>query len=645
MTTTCLPTALSSRSEVSAFPLISIVAAVDAIVAVCDRAIAAGQYDDEDVSILPADDIIGRVVSSDVVSPRPFPPFRASVMDGFAVVSSAGAGVFRLAGRSLARRGQTLPPLMSGDVMYVTTGAAVPDGADAVIPVERAERVDADSVRIGDAVAAGTYVRGVGSDIAVGQTLIPRGATVTAAHVALAASVSVVNVRCYRRAVVAVLSCGDELMPAGTTADLVPFGGIIDTNRIVITDALRRHVPACEVRDYGIAADNLAALTSALSACVSSCDVVVCSGGVSMGETDFVHRAITAIGGEIHFGRVAMKPGKPVTFATAPRPRFGQCIIFGLPGNPVSAAVCNNIFVCAAIKRLARRSVNGQTFGLPSIRARILTPIRGDSERTEFHRLTVEADLDGQIVASSTGAQHSSRLASIVTANAVIMTQAKQTIQPNTQHNVMLTHNAIRQIQGAANADDKQTTEFAADTHTHHHHHGARHHEHGAAAPPAVGVIDSALIRVGILTISDRCAAGTAADVSGSAIADGCTAAGFQVVWRKTVADEITDIRSAVSSGSALADVLITTGGTGLSPRDVTVDAVAPLLQRRLFGIEHAIMSASLKETPMAALGRPTAGTIGRTLLISLPGAVAAVKLGVSIIIPLLSHAVNIIRG
>lgn len=414
---------------------------------------------------------------SPVVAPAPQPPFPASTRDGYAVASADGPGTWRVAAR--VATGATVPPrpLSRGTVAYITTGAAVPPGADAVVMVEDVEFVtgavaaavdaadddvdadadaDADSnsvaaVVIKAAVAAGTHIRPVGSDVAAGEVLVPSGARLTPGAIGVAAAAGVDTVTVTRMPVIGVLSTGNELVDLADTPH--DPSAVIDANRPTLLAALATAAPACSalaaadavaagsggVVDLGIVADEEAAVASAVASAVGRVDVLLTSGGVSMGDADHVKPALAAAG-RVVWGRVGIKPGKPLTFATfgrrddngdgTPRrdpddgQRPTQCAV-GLPGNPASAFVGFHLVARAAIDLLS----GGTGGGLPRVDVTVGTGVgRGvvrDGGRLELVRAVVvwSAAAGGYVVVDGGGGQQSSRLTSAVAANALLLVE------------------------------------------------------------------------------------------------------------------------------------------------------------------------------------------------------------------------------
>ena len=230
--------------------------------------------------------------------------------------------------------------------MYVTTGGPISSYFDAVIPVEETEYVDESHIKILKQMASGQFVREPGSDIKQGEVVLERLQVIRAAEIGLLATVGRVRgIKVFRKPVIGLLSTGNEIVDAGT--EILDDGKIRDSNKLMLTAILKELQVAREIKDYGAVGDTEEELHSAMQTATSECDIVVTSGGVSMGEMDLVKPYIESKG-EVYFGRLNMKPGKPTTFG-----KLNKALIFALPGNPVSAFVTAHLFVVPSAKILS----------------------------------------------------------------------------------------------------------------------------------------------------------------------------------------------------------------------------------------------------------------------------------------------------
>ena len=359
----------------------------------------------------------GRVLAEDVTAPDPLPPFPASVKDGYAVIAADGPGTYPVIGEVTAGRMADFA-VTPGSVAYITTGAPLPRGADAVVMVEETESLPAadgrTTVRINSGVRPGDDVRPVGFDVAAGQQVLAAGTRLGAAEIGLLATVGAATVSVHPAPRVAILSTGDELVEAGTP---LGAGQIRDSNRPTLAAAVE--AAGGIVVDLGIAGDTQGAIEAALARGLAEADVLLTSGGVSMGNLDLIKPLLDRLG-QVHFGRLRMKPGKPCTFATV-EAGGRKRLLFGLPGNPVSSLVTFYLLGVPALRKLA----GWPEPTLTRVQVCLSQPLRLDAYRPEYHRATVrwESSLHdgrGGLLAVSTGMQASSRLLSMRSANALL---------------------------------------------------------------------------------------------------------------------------------------------------------------------------------------------------------------------------------
>ncbi|GAD91772.1 hypothetical protein ATEG_02421 [Paecilomyces variotii No. 5] len=420
-------------------------------------------------------DLVGSVLAEDVYAGEAVPAYRASIVDGYALIAPespstgiSSKGVFPVASVSHAQASSMPPPLEPGSIARITTGAPLPPNANAVVMVE--DTVLASSTPDGTEEATveiltadikpGENVREPGSDVSLGSKILQKGNLITAVggEIGLLASTGTKTVKVYKKPCVGVLSTGDELVEYNDPKKL-EGGQIRDSNRPSLISCLKAW--GFDAVDLGIARDTpvgqieqslRGALRGVRSGSNKPVDVIITTGGVSMGELDLLKPTIErSLGGTIHFGRVSMKPGKPTTFATVPfKPATASSdasaqqeretkLIFSLPGNPASALVTLNLFVLPSLHKL---SGMGQTpladtvpkpqtaLGLPSVSALLTHAIPLDPKRTEYHRaIVVSSRDDGRLYATSTGlggpgagaGQRSSRVGSLAGANALLV--------------------------------------------------------------------------------------------------------------------------------------------------------------------------------------------------------------------------------
>jgi molybdopterin molybdotransferase len=344
----------------------------------------------------------GRVSAEDVVARIDLPPFASSAMDGFAVRAADLPGRLVIAGESAAGR-PAETRLEHGFAAAISTGAVVPDGADAVVPIENVVRYD-NELEIAHTVEPGAHVRPRGGDVAAGDVVVRAGETLTPARLAAAAASGIAELACARRPRVAVLATGSELVDPGGA--LGP-GQIYETNGLMLAASLG--VAGAEVLHEPSVADDVAALREALERALAA-DVLVTSGGVSVGEHDLVRATERELGVEEVFWRVSIKPGKPVSFGVR-----ADTLVFGLPGNPVSALVGCELFVKPAL-----RALQGLTDPLPRFEpGRLALGLRRNEERDEFVRARSVLDGDALVLEPVTG-QESHMIVRSASADALV---------------------------------------------------------------------------------------------------------------------------------------------------------------------------------------------------------------------------------
>jgi molybdenum cofactor synthesis domain-containing protein len=343
---------------------------------------------------------LGRVLAETVDAADDLPPFHASAVDGYALRAADGAQPRQVLSEIIAGSGDSLA-VFPGTTVRIMTGAPVPPGADAVIMVEQV--VERDRIMTPDGpIRSGDNINPRGQDVATGQAVLGDGDQLGSAEIGLLAAVGRTRVTVYRRPVVAVLSTGDELIEPDQA--LRP-GAIRDSNRYALLASVRE--AGGEPLSLGSVRDDEAEQEARIREGLRRADVVVTSGGVSVGSRDLIKPILGRIG-TIHFGRVSFKPGKPTTFATVD----GR-LVFGLPGNPVSSLVSFEIFGRPALRKMQGHRQLQRAI----VQVELLHPVYPSSDRPEYQRAIVRWDR-GRLVGAATGAQSSSRLMSMVGANA-----------------------------------------------------------------------------------------------------------------------------------------------------------------------------------------------------------------------------------
>ncbi|MCS6153104.1 bifunctional molybdopterin-guanine dinucleotide biosynthesis adaptor protein MobB/molybdopterin molybdotransferase MoeA [Shewanella baltica] len=358
-----------------------------------------------EVEEIDLDSLDNRVLASDSISPVDVPQQTNSAMDGYAFVyQDPMPATLKRVGEVLAGH-QYSGTLNVGETVRIMTGATVPVGADTVQPRELAKEVD-DNVSFDGRILAGQHVRLAGEDIAQGQVALVKASRLSAAEQGLLASLGLNRLSVYRRPTVAVFSTGDEVSQPG---EALKANCIYDSNRFTIKAMAKRL--GCDVIDLGIIEDSETALEATLAKAAILADVVISSGGVSVGDADYIKTVLARLG-KIDFWRISMRPGRPLAFG-----KIGDSLFFGLPGNPVAVMVTFLQFVQPALRKLAGE-VNWQAQLFPAISDEALRSRQG---RTEFIRGIYQLGKDGRLHVSSTGNQGSGMLSSMVKGNCLII--------------------------------------------------------------------------------------------------------------------------------------------------------------------------------------------------------------------------------
>ena len=356
---------------------------------------------------------LGRILCEPVVARIDVPPFANSAMDGYAVRSEdcpdSGAVTLEIIGSAFAGA-PFAERVGAGQCVRIMTGAVLPDGADTVLMQEHVSREQGQIRCEHRAVQQGQNVRYAGEDTRRGDTVLPAGRRLGAAELGLLASVGVAEVCVTRKLRVAFFSTGDELASAGTP---LVRGQIYDSNRYALFGMLSR--PEIECYDLGVIPDRREAVRTAFREAAAMADMVLTTGGVSVGEADYVTETLGELG-EISFWRMAMKPGKPLAFG-----HVGNAVFFGLPGNPVSVMATFYQFVLPAIRKMTGQ----QALEPLMIQARSSQNLKKAPGRMEFQRGILQRGSDGQWQVSTTGLQGSHLLSSMSRANCFILLPAE----------------------------------------------------------------------------------------------------------------------------------------------------------------------------------------------------------------------------
>ena len=376
---------------------------------------------------VPIRDALGRVLAEDILSPVNVPAHRNSAMDGWALrgadLKAEGETTLEEIGASFAGRpfnGRVGP----GQCVRIMTGGVVPEGADTVVMQERA-KANGKAVAFAPGQKTGQNVREAGEDLRAGAVALRRGRIVRPAELGLVASLGIGEVAVHRRLRVAFFSTGDELKGIGAT---LGEGEIYDSNRHTLHGMLARL--GCDVLDMGVVRDEPQLLERAFREAAAQADVVITSGGVSVGEADFVKSMLTQLG-EVVFWKIAMKPGRPLAYG-----RIGGAHFFGLPGNPVSVMVTFYQFVRDALLVLSGAD---PVAPVPTFSATCTQRLKKAPGRTEFQRGVLTRNASGALEVRPTGEQGSGILKSMSDANCfIILGDATGNVEPGTTVEVQL---------------------------------------------------------------------------------------------------------------------------------------------------------------------------------------------------------------
>lgn len=351
---------------------------------------------------------LNRILAEDIRSRINVPSGTNSAMDGYAVNSAdipadgtAGLNVLGTAWAGKPFEGK----LTAGNCVRIMTGAIMPEGADTVI-IQEDVQADSSGIRIDGSTRKGDNVRQAGEDIAAGDLILTAGRRLNPADIGLIASLGIAEVSVVRRLRVAFFSTGDELRSIGETLN---DGAIYDSNRYTLYGMLDRM--GADIIDMGVIKDDLEALEEAFAVAAANADVLITSGGVSVGEADYIKEILAKLG-KVDFWKVAIKPGRPLAFG-----HVGDAVFFGLPGNPVSVMVTFYEFVQPALRKM----IGEDDTGVLTLKARCDSRLKKRPGRVEYQRGILQQDEDGNLVVVKTGAQGSGILTSMSQANCFII--------------------------------------------------------------------------------------------------------------------------------------------------------------------------------------------------------------------------------
>ena len=367
----------------------------------------------QESEVLPIRDCLGRICGEKVISPIDVPGHANSAMDGF-VISGDGLpvdGIAEFTEIGTAYAGRIFDGSCGkNECVRIMTGAAIPDGADTVIMQEQVEQIGNQTIRIGPGHRVGENVRQAGEDIKKGVTVLQRGSKINPADLGILASLGIGTLAVIRKPVIAFFSTGDELISIDKP---LAKGQIHDSNRYTLYGMLSQL--EVDIVDMGVVRDEPEAIQSALLEASRKADLIITTGGVSVGEADYIKPVLEEIG-QTEFWKIAIKPGRPLTFGS-----IGNCVFMGLPGNPVAVMVTFSLFVTHAIQKLAG-AVSLKTLLL---KARSLQDLRKKPGRSEYLRGIVSRAENNEWQVEKTGMQGSGILTSMSRANCFIVLTAE----------------------------------------------------------------------------------------------------------------------------------------------------------------------------------------------------------------------------
>lgn len=377
---------------------------------------------------------VGAILAETIVANENVPPFANTAVDGFAVRSSDTNNVpvsLKIAGTIAAGMNGTEFSVSENTAVRIMTGAPVPNGADAIVMVEDTE-VEGDVVVIKKSASENANIRPAGDDMKPGEVVIEEGVVLTPSHLGVLATLGRTEVRIVRKPIVGVISTGDELVDDGSP--LQP-GQIRDSNRLALRALLQSH--GYITVDLGLQPDDEAAIENAFRNGIEQCDAIVSSGGVSMGDFDFVKKVLNRIG-DMRWMQVAIKPAKPLAFGIMQKADGTEVPLFGLPGNPVSSLVSYELFCRPGLRKMSGHSE--ANWDGPTVTATVLAPFgRKPDGKTHFARAICRF-VDGRYVVESAGAQGSHQMAAMAAANALAILPDGDTVEPPASVHVRLLH-------------------------------------------------------------------------------------------------------------------------------------------------------------------------------------------------------------
>ncbi len=360
----------------------------------------------KDTELVPLKKSYGRVLAKDIKSNQNIPNYKNSAMDGYAVcmddTKSKDKYTFRCVGESFAGRPYN-KNVKVNEAVKVMTGGMVPNSCNAVVMKELVKNID-DKIIVDTNIFKDQNIRFPGEDIKKNDTVLTKGKQIDDVDMGILASLGQANILVYSRPIIGFFSTGDELVSIDNP---IKISQVYDSNRYLLHGLLQKY--PIEIKDFGVVKDKLTSVEKKLTLASNKCDLLLTTGGVSVGDADFIKNALKRLG-KVNFWKIAVKPGRPLAFG-----KIKKCFFFGLPGNPVSVVVTFNLFVNAAIRKMSGQ-INSPSL---SITAKLQSGIKKRKGRKEYKRgiLTIN---NGKFFVKSSGAQGSNILSSLKDANCYI---------------------------------------------------------------------------------------------------------------------------------------------------------------------------------------------------------------------------------
>jgi molybdopterin adenylyltransferase len=568
-----------------------------------------------DIVKTPIDEVhVDSVVMENIVSKVNNPLYPTSMRDGYGWNTKWNKNdKFIVRDESIFAEDGSTRYLKDNETVYITTGGKVPSQFDSVIMIENVSIYRAENtflVAKDPPTKPGTFIRGVGSDVREGELLVEEGTQLSPYHLGLLMSANIDKISVYISPEIHIFSTGNEIVDVGVK------GGIVDINSHMISSRLRSI--SNNVNRGGIIKDNLEEMKNVLSPLEG---IIITSGGASVGEHDYTKTALLEMGYKIHFCKVNMMPGKPFTFATR-----GHSYFFALPGNPVAASVLTELFIVPFVKKL-----NGvEKYENDIVKAIIdfNVDVNKSDPRPDYQRVFLVKTPNG-ILARTTGQQTSSTIKSMCGADGMICVDRK--INKGEVVDVILI-NKLKRIREEGEKKIEVVKEVTTNKE-----------------------VNKSLPKIGVLTASDRASKGIYEDVSGKnimAYLDREYGIGNYELVYKVIPDELEDIKKVLLEMVNLGCCLIlTTGGSGPSLRDVTTLATKEIMDKELPGFGEEMRRISLKYVPTAILSGQTAGIVYSkesdvsrrgTLIVNLPGSPRSINECLEAVFPAIPYCIEL---